>query len=400
MEREIKAVWLNEPGFPYSMSAPVQKLKLIGRALTANNVRLTVVCRRAVHRRKTEVPMHACGEYEGVDFIFTPGTPYRPEGFLRRNVLKLWGHYNELRYLYRRSRNKDIDIAILHTRVFLMAVFYRMVLKLTRIPVIMPATEYSPGNPARKKIVKRVNDWLFNRYGYRLVDGVMPISEFLMDEVRKNAPRTPLEKVPVLSDFSRFQGLSRNGVESYFLYCGHLDYFEVVEFCLRAFDAIPSCRTASLYLVVNGRQGQLEQLKARVVGLGKGDCVKIYSGVSDEELSKLYFNAAGLLIPLRPTLQDRARFPHKIGEYLASGNPVITTNVGEVSHYFIDTDDALVAEHYDVDEFAGKMEFVLEHPDEARRIGENGRRLGLRYFNYKVYGPRLKRFILKTISRY
>jgi len=340
------------------------------------------------------------GAFDGIEFIFTSGTPYRPPQFIKRNLLKLWGLFNEIRYLYRRSRQKNIDIAILHTRVFHLALLYRLGLKLLGIPVIMPITEYSPGNPLRKSVRKRINDWLFNRYGYRLVDGVMPISEFLMDVIRKGAPNTLIEKVPVLSDFSRFQGMRRNGSEPYFLFCGHLDYFEIIEFILHSFEIIPSKKKASLFLVVNGRSHQLKHLQTKIAAFEKRDLVKVFSGVSDEELSNLYFNATGLLIPLRPTLQDIARFPHKIGEYLASGNPVITTNIGEVQHYFIDTDDALVAENYDCDEFAEKMRFVLENPEDARRIGENGRRLGLRFFNYKAYGPRLKRFILKTMANY
>lgn len=400
MERQIKAVWLNESGFPYSTNAPVQKLKLMGRALVEANVHLTVVCRRAVHRKIGTMELATRGEVDGIKFIFTPGTPYRNPRFLKRNLLKLWGVWNEFRYIWRRSRKKDIDIAILHTRVLAAAVLYRLFLKLLHIPVIMPATEYTPGNPLRRQIGKRINDWLFYRYGYRFVDGVMPISEFLMDVVRRRAPGTLMEKVPVLSDFSRFRGLERNGSEPYFLFCGHLDYFEIIDFILSSFESLPAEARAYLYLVVNGRRSLQDRLRDRISTLERQDSVRIFSNVSDRELSMLYFNAVGLLIPLRPTLQDTARFPHKIGEYLASGNPVITTNIGEVRHYFLDKDDALVAEHYDCRQFAEKMTFVLEYPDEARKIGENGRRLGLRYFNYKAYGPRLKRFILKAMASY
>ena len=73
----------------------------------------------------------------------------------------------------------------------------------------------------------------------------------------------------------------------------------------------------------------------------------MFSNLTNRALNDLYKNAIALLIPLRPTLQDEARFPHKIGEYLASGNPVISTNYGEVKHYFQDGHDMLIASRYD-----------------------------------------------------
>ena len=114
----------------------------------------------------------------------------------------------------------------------------------------------------------------------------------------------------------------------------------------------------------------------------------------DKSLAELYVNAVGMLIPLRPTIQDEARFPHKIGEYCASGNPIITTNYGEIKSYFVDGKSALIAEHYDVQEFADKMLYVISNPEKANEIGENGKRVGLINFNYEDCGKKIKKLIL------
>ena len=100
-----------------------------------------------------------------------------------------------------------------------------------------------------------------------------------------------------------------------------------------------------------------------------------------------------LLIPLRPTFQDIARFPHKIGEYLASGNPVISTNYGEVKYYFRDMDNMLIAENYDVQEFAEKMQYVINNINEVKRIGLNGKELALKQFNYQAQGEVIDKFL-------
>lgn len=96
---------------------------------------------------------------------------------------------------------------------------------------------------------------------------------------------------------------------------------------------------------------------------------------------------------MRPTIQDEARFPHKFGEYLVSGNPVITTNYGEVKYYFKDKVNALVAELYDEQAFAEKMTYVISNPSECGLIGENGKKIALEYADYKKYGERIVNFI-------
>ena len=106
-----------------------------------------------------------------------------------------------------------------------------------------------------------------------------------------------------------------------------------------------------------------------------------------------YRQALALLIPLRDTIQDRARFPHKIGEYLASGVPIVTTRYGEIEHYFTDGENAIVSKSYDLQEYADKMKYVLDYPAEARKIGEKGRELGKQIFDYRKQGTSLLNFI-------
>ena len=53
--------------------------------------------------------------------------------------------------------------------------------------------------------------------------------------------------------------------------------------------------------------------------------------------------AHGLLIPLFDDVRSTARFPTKIGEYLASGRPIVTTAVGEMPRYFEDGVTAFIS---------------------------------------------------------
>ena len=44
-----------------------------------------------------------------------------------------------------------------------------------------------------------------------------------------------------------------------------------------------------------------------------------------------------MLVLARPdNIQAKGGFPTKLGEYLATGNPVVVTKVGEIPNYLID----------------------------------------------------------------
>ena len=156
-------------------------------------------------------------------------------------------------------------------------------------------------------------------------------------------------------------------------------------------------RRPNLYMIISGGGiREMEFLQQEINRGFKNQPIKLFSGIPYKQLVDLYTNAMALLIPLRPTLQDTSRFPHKIGEYLASGNPVITTNVGEIKNYFEDGKTALIAEKYAIDSFKEKMQFVVENPEVSRDIGLNGRELGLAAFDYKIHGSRLQKFIYEV----
>ena len=65
--------------------------------------------------------------------------------------------------------------------------------------------------------------------------------------------------------------------------------------------------------------------------------------VARDELLELYAQSRALLIPLFADDQSRARFPSKIGEYLAAARPVVTTHVGEIDRFLTDGVTAYVS---------------------------------------------------------
>ena len=147
-------------------------------------------------------------------------------------------------------------------------------------------------------------------------------------------------------------------------------------------------------LVVTGmRPGTVAALLERE-GLAAGDGrIHAVGYVERDRLLQLYADASALLIPLFDDLRSRARFPTKVGEYLASARPVVTTAVGEMERFLTDRDTALVSPPGDPAAFAENLIAVLDDPELAARIGDAGRGLAEDRFEYSRQGPALRAFL-------
>ncbi|RJO61666.1 glycosyltransferase [candidate division WS5 bacterium] len=395
----LNVVWVGELGFPVGW-AGVQKTTLILNGMRQYGVNGTVVNTYGIHSREQNYNIKTEGSYKNIKYIHASGSPYRSNNFFVRNFRKVWGIINEAFILHSLQKKGHLDAVIVQTERFKSIVFYRILSKLFSVPLIMLYVELYSALSTRRGIRYKIDGYLYEKYGFFLIDGIMPISDYLVDIVRSRNPDLPTLKVPMITDFDRFIGIEPRLSEKYFLFCSAAAYIEIISFILKAFELLKYADNVWLYLVASGSDIEMSRLKEEINKNKKSVRIRLFSRIPDSKLTELYANACGLLIPLRPTIQDRARFPHKMGEYLASGNPVVTTNYGEVKNYFEDGNTALIAVNYDITEYAEKMEYILLHPERAKEIGQNGRMMGLNNFDYKVYGLKIKGFIELIISGY
>ncbi len=392
--RHLCVAYVGCPGFPYGLAA-IQKMRLVARSLVEAGADVTVISNRSVLPAGIEPALSASGSFEGIRYVYTSGDPRRPQTFLRRTLKKIAGVAGEIRYIKSLSREGRLDAAIVVSLDFLWVLYYSILSRIYHFTIVYDYVEYVSGIPTRTGWYYKCNDRLIDRYALSLADGVLPISDFLADHVQRTVPGKPSFRIPVLVDMHRFEEKPAPHRNKYFLYCGSLAYFEIVTFILDAYRLLGRDSDGwGLTLVVNGRPDQHRRLGEELARRGYPASVKVYSHLTDEVLTALLIDASALLIPLRPTLQDRARFPHKIGEYLATGCPVITTKYGEIPKYLTDGESAVIAATYDVHKYRDKLLWTIRHPEEAKRVGARGREVARLHFDYRRYGNGLKEFLL------
>jgi glycosyltransferase involved in cell wall biosynthesis len=395
--KKLHVVYLGEVGFPYGL-ASIQKMILISKALINEGAKVTVINRKGIFDPDKPIDLPLEGIFEGIHYKYTSGSIYKPKGFLKRNIQKLKGVIGEFNYIRALRKNKELDTGIISCYHFGQVFLYRFYSFLFNFPVVYNYVEMASAIEHRRGVVRKINDFLFERLLVGSMAGALPISQVLIDNYKKIAPGKSYLKIPILSDFGQFDIPRKEPDHPHFLYCGALDYKEVIDFVLKAYELLPSDIDTHLYLILGGgSKATYEKLLEEISEKEKSSMVKVIHNVPHAQIPVYYSQATALLIPMRPTLQDAARFPHKIAEYVASGNPMISVNFGEVAQYFTDGEDGLIAEDYDPALFAEKMKFVLDHPEEAKLIGKKGKELGLKEFNHLNYGTRLKGFLQELV---
>jgi glycosyltransferase involved in cell wall biosynthesis len=110
-------------------------------------------------------------------------------------------------------------------------------------------------------------------------------------------------------------------------------------------------------------------------------------------MPKYLCNAAVLALARPTSLQAQYGFPTKLGEYLATGRPVVVTDVGEIGKFLRDGENAYIVQPNNAEAFAAKLDYVLANYETAKRVGSKGKETAIVNFDCHTHGKRIVDFI-------
>ncbi len=383
-------VHLGFSGFPKGM-ASVQRTFFTFKGLKEAGATPLIINKISHHQDSDNKKIKI---FEGIPYVNTSYYNSKPISFLNRNINKLSGYFGELKLLFK--KRKKIDTAILYSSYFLEYPYYYILSRIFGFKIIIQYVEMFSSIPGRNSFFTKINDKLIDRYICSFCDGVVPISDFLVKHIQSIEPNKPLLKIPANSDFSKVDNISQSLSGNYLMYCGTINYEEIIEFVISLYVKLKENNkyTGGLLLIISGDNGDSwSKLRSFIKNTSFQQDIVIKSNIPYSELL-MHYNAADILmIPLRNTTQDIARFPHKIAEYTAAKRPILSTNLGELKYYFTDGVSAILADTYNLQVYYDKLSVVLSSRQTLDRIGLEGHNTGLRNFDYRMQGKQLKVFI-------
>lgn len=226
--------------------------------------------------------------------------------------------------------------------------------------------------------------------------GMFVISTALREAYKKAGARN-VTIVNMTVDANRFKGLKKTeGVEPYIAYCGTAsNNKDGVDDLIKAF-AIVAKTHPDVKLKIMGKAPSSDDESGNlklVETLGIKDKVEFTGIIPASEMPQMLKNATIVALARPDSLQAQCGFPTKLGEYLLSENPVVVTKVGDIPLFLKDCETALLSQERNPEEFASKLLWALEHPNEAEEIGHRGTQVAMKEFNSRIEVEKIVRTI-------
>jgi glycosyltransferase involved in cell wall biosynthesis len=256
-----------------------------------------------------------------------------------------------------------------------------------------------------KTVGTRMAATAYTRGLLRWYDGILAISRYLEHYYRgRVGPGTAIVHVPILVDCERFERPvgTRTSVDMpYVGYSGSLAPSKGVATLLKAFRIVAS-RHPEITLRLSGvavPRSYRAELERLVSDLDLSGRVHFLGLIPAADVPGFFQEAVALVVPHPAADFSEAAFPTKLGEYLASGTPVVATRVGEIEQYLTDGESALLTDPGCENTLAEALELLLGDPERARLIGGRGAAVARREFDVGRQGRRLYEFMSDLHAR-
>jgi glycosyltransferase involved in cell wall biosynthesis len=342
------------------------------------------------------------GEFAGIPFEYSCGRTVRGETFVARRRLRVTGYVKAARIALELLKDRPLRTVYLYQSDSLVRewVFF-LVAKMARATYVTDVNEL-PFYQSGRGSVTALYAAVYRRVAFKVFDGILVISEELGRYVKPHMRRrAQLLRMPILVDPDEFakppEGKELLPERRYVMYFGPLnEYKDGVVSLMKAFgrvaDEFPD---VDLALVGDySRDGRASEFERIAEELGILDRIAITGPVEREDVPR-YLHQATVLALARPASRQAVHnFPTKLGEYLATGKPVVVTRAGEIDEYLEDGVSAFLVAPGDSDVFASRLRDVLSSPDAARQVGRGGQEVARREFDYRRNGRRLRSFIV------
>ncbi len=341
---------------------------------------------------------------EGISFICT--FPESPEYENASHLKKL--------FLYRKSvkeagkvirsihRNRKIDAIILLPVLIRDLLPFLNLAKSLNVKVLHERTEYPFMVQGGRRMTDKPGLYFYLHFILPQFNGIYVINRALKEYFSKILKSgIPIEVINMLVEPDRFKlalPVSEQPFE-YIAYCGTLNTNkDGVDILLKAYcRALLSAKlpvTVKLLLIGDYENDTIRiKLHEIVQGNNCEDNVRFIGRVDRNKIPALLCNASALALARPANKQSEGGFPTKLGEYLATGKPVVVTDVGEIPIFLKDGYNAFIAKSGDVKSFSEKLSEVFADYPRAIEIGRRGKILAETDFNYLEQARKLASFI-------
>jgi glycosyltransferase involved in cell wall biosynthesis len=204
-----------------------------------------------------------------------------------------------------------------------------------------------------------------------------------------------VQPIPINLDKMKGSKKDRKSLCDTFVFVGRLIPVKSVDTFLKAAKKTLTKHPDTKFKIVGQGQEEL-RLKRLVDELGIAHAVEFMGFLNHKDALKVMRQSTSLVLP-----SYQEGFGLCVAECCASGRPAIVSDkVGCVGEVIIDNETGLIFKARDCNGLSQCMNHIIENPKEAKRLGDNGKKLMSERFDVSVVVPKIRKMYEEVIEEY
>lgn len=322
-----------------------------------------------------------------------------------RNIFSLltfvYGCFISLRRMKRKGSANILYIYGYPDLTNIFSVLFAIFLKYRIIYDIVEDNSVISDYKSFKGRVKNYSSLFLIRNISRLGHGAIAISSHLKAQLeRYSKNKIPIELIPISVDCNSFpaQDIKSNGSLKMF-YGGSFGEKDSIEVLLDAFGTVSkSYDNLRLVLTGTGAERHLTKLHHLIENNPGKDKIDFKGFLAVNEYFKTINECDILCVTRSSSAFANAGFPFKLGEFLASGKPVIVSKVSDVQNYIKNNQNGLLVNPDSKDDLINAITTLINDKVLRKKIGEEGRKTAKQFFDSGLVSDKFYTFINTVIQ--
>lgn len=227
---------------------------------------------------------------------------------------------------------------------------------------------------------------LYERYACSKFDGIITATPFIRDKFLKINPNTiDINNFPLIGELDSAVQWEQKRNEV--CYVGGISAIRGVREIIKACGLLQS--TTRLNLAGNFSSQEVETEVKTYPGWER---VNELGYLNRNEVRDVLGRSIAGLVTLHPIINYLDALPVKMFEYMAAGIPVIYSSFPLWLKIIEGSECGLCVDPLDPKAIASAIDYLVQHPDIARRMGENGRKAVIQKYNWSIEEEKLLNF--------
>ena len=218
---------------------------------------------------------------------------------------------------------------------------------------------------------------MYENYACKKFDAIVTATPFIRDKflnINKNS--IDINNFPILEEFSN--SVKWEDKKDEVCYVGGIAKIRGIREIVKAMEFTQEIK---LNLVGDFSEKDIEYEVKNYTGWSK---VRELGFLGRNEVSDVLARSKAGLVTLHPIINYMDALPVKMFEYMASGIPVISSDIKFWKDIITDANCGICVNPLEPKEIANAISYIIDNPKEAQKMGENGRNAVLEKYNWGI----------------